>query len=60
MTRELELQLGQAPARRGPGRPKGSGNKRSGDLRAYIEAHYDGRTPAMASAMVGLVSRPRS
>lgn len=53
-----ELQLGgqvEPPARR-PGRPKGSGNKRSGDLRAYIEAHYDGRTPAMAAAMVALVT----
>jgi hypothetical protein len=55
MAGEFELQLGQ-PAKRPPGRPKGSGNKRSGDLRAYIEAHYDGRTPAMAAAQVALVS----
>lgn len=45
-----------AEERRRPGRPKGSTNRRSGDLRAYIEAQYDGRTPAMAGALVALVT----
>lgn len=48
---------GVAPApKRGPGRPKGSGNKRSGDLQRYIEAQYSGMTPGQQSAAVGLVS----
>lgn len=48
---------GVAPApKRGPGRPKGSGNKRSGDLQRYIEAQYAGMTPGQQSAAVGLVS----
>ena len=48
---------GVAPApKRGPGRPKGSGNKRSGDFQRYIEAQYAGLTPGQQSAAVGLVS----
>jgi len=48
---------GLAPApRRGPGRPKGSGNKRSGDLQRYVEAQYGGMTPGQQSAQIGLVT----
>lgn len=48
---------GLAPApRRGPGRPKGSENKRSGDLQKYIAATYGGLTPGQQSAAVGLVT----
>lgn len=48
---------GVAPApKRGPGRPKGSGNKRSGDLQRYIEAQYAGMTPGQQSAQIGLVT----
>lgn len=48
---------GVAPApKRGPGRPKGSGNKRSGDLQRYIEAQYAGMTPGQQSAAIGLVN----
>lgn len=48
---------GLAPApRRGPGRPKGSGNKRSGDLQRYVEAVYGGLTPGQQSAAIGLVT----
>lgn len=49
---------GLAPApKRGPGRPKGSGNKRSGDLQRYVEAIYGGMTPGQQSAAIGLVTR---
>ncbi len=48
---------GVAPApKRGPGRPKGSGNKRSGDLQRYVEAQFAGMTPGQQSAAIGLVS----
>lgn len=48
---------GVAPApKRGPGRPKGSGNKRSGDLQRYVEAVYGGMTPGQQSAQIGLVT----
>lgn len=48
---------GVAPAaKRGPGRPKGSTNKRQGDLLKFIEARYAGLTPGQQSAAVGLVS----
>lgn len=48
---------GFAPApKRGPGRPKGSGNKRSGDLQRYVEAQYGGMTPGQQSAQIGLVT----
>jgi hypothetical protein len=48
---------GLAPApKRGPGRPKGSANKRSGDLQRYIESTYGGLTPGQQSAAVGLVT----
>lgn len=48
---------GVAPApKRGPGRPKGSTNKRSGDLQKYIEAQYAGLTPGQQSAAIGLVT----
>lgn len=48
---------GLAPApKRGPGRPKGSGNKRSGDLQRYVEAVYGGMTPGQQSAAIGLVT----
>jgi len=48
---------GVAPApKRGPGRPKGSGNKRSGDLQRYVEAQFAGMTPGQQSAQVGLVT----
>ncbi|MFC5346277.1 hypothetical protein ACETK8_15835 [Brevundimonas staleyi] len=48
---------GLAPAvKRGPGRPKGSGNKRSGDLQRYVEAVYGGMTPGQQSAQIGLVT----
>lgn len=48
---------GLAPApKRGPGRPKGSGNKRSGDLQRYVEAVYGGLTPGQQSAAIGLVT----
>lgn len=48
---------GLAPApRRGPGRPKGSTNKRSGDLQRYVEAVYGGMTPGQQSAQIGLVT----
>jgi len=43
--------------KRGPGRPKGSGNKRSGDLQRYVEAQYGGLTPGQQSAAVGLVTQ---
>lgn len=48
---------GVAPApKRGPGRPKGSSNKRSGDLQRYVEAVYGGMTPGQQSAQIGLVT----
>lgn len=48
---------GVAPAqKRGPGRPKGSTNKRSGDLQRYVEAQYAGMTPGQQSAAIGLVT----
>lgn len=47
--------LTPGPVRR-RGRPPGSGNKRSGDLRAYIEAVYGGLTPGQQAAAVGLVT----
>lgn len=47
--------FGSAP-KRGPGRPKGSGNKRSGDLQRYVEAQYGGMTPGQQSAQIGLVT----
>lgn len=48
---------GVAPAqKRGPGRPKGSTNKRSGDLQRYVEVQYAGMTPGQQSAAIGLVS----
>ena len=48
---------GVAPApRRGPGRPKGSTNKRSGDLQKYVEAQFAGLTPGQQSAQIALVS----
>lgn len=48
---------GVAPApKRGPGRPKGSGNKRSGDLQRYVEAQFAGMTPGQQSAQIGLVT----
>lgn len=48
---------GVAPApKRGPGRPKGSANKRSGDLQRYVEAVYGGMTPGQQSAQIGLVT----
>lgn len=48
---------GLAPApKRGPGRPKGSANKRSGDLQRYVETVYGGLTPGQQSAAVGLVT----
>ena len=48
---------GLAPAaRRGPGRPKGSANKRSGDLQRYVEAVYGGMTPGQQSAQIALVT----
>lgn len=48
---------GLAPApKRGPGRPKGSTNKRSGDLQRYVETIYGGLTPGQQSAAIGLVT----
>lgn len=48
---------GVAPAvRRGPGRPKGSTNKRSGDLQKYVEAQFSGLTPGQQSAQIALVT----
>lgn len=47
--------LEPAPDRR-RGRPRGSKNKRSGDLRAWIEATYGGLTPGQQGAAVGLVT----
>ena len=48
---------GVAPAgRRGPGRPKGSTNKRSGDLQKYVEAQFQGLTPGQQSAQIALVT----
>ncbi|WP_312145242.1 hypothetical protein [Brevundimonas sp.] len=48
---------GVAPAaRRGPGRPKGSTNKRSGDLQRYVEAQFNGLTPGQQSAQIALVT----
>jgi hypothetical protein len=48
---------GLAPApKRGPGRPKGSGNKRAGDLQRYVEAQFEGLTPGQQSAQIGLVT----
>ncbi|WP_312598214.1 hypothetical protein [Brevundimonas sp.] len=48
---------GVAPApKRRPGRPKGSGNKRSGDLQRYVEAQFAGMTPGQQSAQIGLVT----
>lgn len=46
----------QPAPRRGPGRPKGSTNKRSGDLQRYIEAQYQGLTPGQQAAAIGLVT----
>lgn len=43
------------PARRGPGRPKGSRNKREADLARYIEAKYQGLTPGQQGAAVSMV-----
>lgn len=45
-----------AAPKRGPGRPKGSTNKRSGDLQRYVEAFYGGLTPGQQAAAVGLVT----
>lgn len=48
---------GVAPApKRGPGRPKGSTNKRSGDLQRLVETVYAGLTPGQQSAAIGLVT----
>lgn len=48
---------GLSPApKRGPGRPRGSTNKRSGDLQRYVEAQYGGLTPGQQAAAVGLVT----
>ena len=48
---------GVAPApKRGPGRPKGSTNKRSGDPQKYVEAQFAGLTPGQQSAQIALVS----
>lgn len=46
---------GGAPARK-RGRPKGSGNKRSGDLRAWVIAQYGGLTSGQQAAMIGLAT----
>jgi hypothetical protein len=49
---------GVAPApKRGPGRPKGSKNKREADLARYVEAKYAGLTPGQQSAAIGLVTQ---
>lgn len=45
-----------ATARRRPGRPKGSTNKRSGDLQRYVEAVYGGLTPGQQGAAISLVT----
>lgn len=50
------LQLTPEPERRPRGRPKGSGNKRRGDLAAYIAAQA-GSTPGEQMAKVAMVSR---
>lgn len=53
----LPLQMGNEPAAgRRPGRPKGSTNKRSGDLQKYVEAQYGGMTPGQQAAQLGLVT----
>lgn len=44
------------PPKRGPGRPKGSTNKRSGDLQKYVEAQFQGLTPGQQSAQLALVT----
>lgn len=52
----LPMLPGAAPApRRGPGRPKGSRNKRSEDLARYIEAQYQGLTPGQQGAAISMV-----
>ncbi|HYE47296.1 MAG TPA: hypothetical protein VEA44_16145 [Caulobacter sp.] len=54
---QLPLIQGVQPsAGRRRGRPPGSKGKRSGDLRAYIEAVYGGLTPGQQMAQVGLVT----
>lgn len=55
MAGELTLTSPQTQ-RRGRGRPKGSGNRRSADLARYIEAAYGGQTPGQQSAAVCLVT----
>lgn len=42
--------------RRGPGRPKGSGNRRTEDLRKYVGAMYGGMTPGQQLAAVAMVT----
>ena len=51
----LTLPIGPTE-RRGRGRPKGSGNRRSIDLARYIEAQFGGMTPGQQSAALCLVS----
>lgn len=46
---------GLAPAKRGPGRPKGSGNKRAKDLAGYVAARFGG-SAAQQMAAVAMVT----
>lgn len=50
------LELGAAPPRRRPGRPKGSTNKRTSDLREYIALKFDGLTPGQQLAEAFMVT----
>lgn len=52
----LPLPTSPHEQRRGPGRPKGSTNKRAGDVAKWVEVTFGGRTPAQVSAHLALVT----
>lgn len=52
----LPLPISPHEQRRGRGRPKGSGNRRSLDLAKYIEATFGGMTPGQQAAQLSMVT----
>lgn len=55
MSGGAELFGGAAPTKRGPGRPKGSKNRRAADLKGFIDARYGG-SAALQVAQLCLVT----